>query len=197
MNPASSLMLFFFQSTSPEVSGRDIHLIMGSEAAIAAVMLLLLLGLLIAGIVALVYVKKLMAIVDQLHQKAMPLISKGTELVDDLSPKVRSITSNVEEISFTARAKVDEVSQTITQINRTVADINAKTQVQANRVHGIVTDALTTTKHVSDSVQEGIRVPVRQAAGIIAGVKAALQTLAEKSPLKPRTTRSTSDRFDY
>lgn len=193
MIATDSLMMFFFQTS--EVSAHDVHVIMESEIAIAAVMLLLILGLLIAGVVALVYVKKLMTIVDELHQKAMPLIGKGTELVDDLGPKVRSIASNVEEISFTARAKVDEVSQTITQINRTVADINAKTQTQANRVHGIVTDALTTTKRVSDTVQEGIRIPVKQAAGFIAGVKAAMQTLAERSPLKPRGPVST--KYDY
>ncbi len=195
METASSLMMFAFQS-SYDVNGHDIHLIMESELVIAAVMLLLILGVLIAGVVALVYVKKLMATVDELKGKALPMISKGSDLVDDLAPKIRSITTNIEEISFTARAKVDELGQTVTQINRTVADINAKTQVQANRVDGIVTTALATTREVSDKLQYGIRVPIRQAAGVIAGIKAALQTLAERSPVKPKAPPGSINPYD-
>ena len=195
MATACGLMMFTWQSAA-DVNGHDIHVIMYSEVAIAAVMLLLILGLLIAGIVALSYVKKLTSMLDDLHQKALPLIGKGTDLVDDLAPKIRSISTNVEEISFTARVKADELGQTITQINRTVADITSKTQAQANRVDGLVTDALATTKHVSESVQQGIRAPIRQAAGIIAGVKAALQTLAERSPLKPKGPSVSGNRYD-
>lgn len=198
MAAVCSLAFSVWQSV-PDANVQDIHWIMISEVVIAAVLLLLILGLLIAGLVALSYVKRLMSIIDEVKGKADPIVAKGTAFFDDLSPKVRHITANVEHISFIAKTKVDEVGETITQINRTVNDVNARTRVQTAKVDGIVSDALATTKQVSESLQNGIKAPIRQVAALIAGLKAGMQTLAERSPWKPsRPTAGISTRpYDY
>jgi len=84
------------------------------------------------------------------------------------------------------REKVDELSATVAELNRTVSDVNFKTRVHVARVHGMVEDALDTTQEVQATVQESIRKPVKQIAGIIAGVKAAIDTLIARSPFKPK-----------
>jgi len=102
--------------------------------------------------------------------------------LEDLGPKVRSISTNVEQISYTVREKCDELGQTLSELNRTVADVNLKTRVHVAKVDELVTDALVTTEQVQKTVQEGIKMPVRQIAGVVAGVKAAIDTLVARSP---------------
>ena len=126
--------------------------------------------------------KKVEHLSDSFDQKTTPVMLKATALLDDLGPKIRSVSGNVEQISYTVREKCDELGATLTQINRTVVDVNARTQVHVARVDGMVADALDTTAEVSRVVQDGIRTPVRQIAGIIAGFKAGLETLAKRSP---------------
>lgn len=202
MTSAHSLATVFLQSTLDAGTARDIHWIMISQVVIAVILVAMLLGALIAMLVIL---NKVKALVDEARQTCNPIIAKGTDLFDNVAPKIRSISENVEQISTTARIKVDELGATISQINRTVgevnqtvASINLKARVQADRVHGIVTEALTVTEEVSRKVQHGVMVPVRQAAGVVAGFKAALETLAARSgfrsaakptspPVRPRT----------
>jgi methyl-accepting chemotaxis protein len=174
-----SIAMIFWQTPYDAGVARDVHWIMIAEVVLAGMLILLLLGALIAGLVIWGKVNRL---IEDAKKAATPAIAKGTELFNDLAPKVRSITSNVEQISFTARAKVDEISETVSQINKTVVDINSKTQVQAARVNGMVSDALDTTHHVSQSIQHGIRVPIQKIAGLIAGLKTGFGHLIERSP---------------
>jgi ABC-type transporter Mla subunit MlaD len=104
-------------------------------------------------------------------------------------PKLRTISDNVEHISTVTRAKVNEVGATVTQVNQTVQQVNQTVQnangrarAQVARADTMVTDALTATQDLSQKVQHTIRVPVRQIAGLVAGFKAGLETLIERSP---------------
>jgi methyl-accepting chemotaxis protein len=107
-------------------------------------------------------------------------------MLHELSPKVRSLTENAEQISYAVRTKVDELGVTVSELNETVREINGRTRVQVVRVDGIVTDALVATEEISQTVQNGIRGPVRQIAGVIAGLRAGLETLIERSPFRGR-----------
>ena len=54
--------------------------------------------------------------------------------------------------------------------------------MQVTRVDGIVSDALEATAEISQTLQQGIKGPVRQIAGVIAGFRAGLETLIQRSP---------------
>jgi hypothetical protein len=181
MPAINGLMMFVWQSSDP-MSEHDIHLLMIFAGIIAAAMVAQALGLIGSAIFASRMLKRVDHLTDSFDQKTTPVMNKAAALLDDLAPKVRSVSTNVEQISYTMREKCDEIGETLSQINRTVGDANLKTRIQVARVDGLVTDALATTEEVSRTVQDGIRVPVRQIAGIIAGFKAALETLAKRSP---------------
>src|SRR5579875_3007482 len=170
----------------------DVHLMMICMAIIAAAVIVLFVILLIGGVMALGFAKKVHAIIQRLEGKASPLIDKSYALVEELSPKIRTITTNVEQITYTVRGKVDEFSATASEINTTVKDVNARTRQKVSRVDTMVTDALNTIHHVSQTVQDGIRKPVVKVAGMVAAVKQGLETLAERSPLinRMRTQRT-------
>src|SRR5579875_1150665 len=134
----------------------DVHLLMIFMAIIAIAVVIGFLLLAIGGIMVLGFARKAHAIMERIEGKASPLIDRSHALVEELSPKIRTITTNVEQISYTVRGKVDEFGATATEINRTVKDVNARTQAKVSRVDTMVTDALNTVHHVSQTVQEGV-----------------------------------------
>ncbi len=188
-------MALFLQDNASMAS--DLHLIMIFEGIIAICILLIIVGAIVG---ALVVVNKVSKLSRDAQKTAQPLIAKSQELVGhvtgivadlrpkiatisaDLQPKIASVSSDVQHISGVVRGKVDEISQTVTKVNDTVQDVNGKTQQQVQRVNGMVSEALTTTEHVSRSIQHGIRVPVAKVVGWVAAAKAGLETLAARSP---------------
>jgi methyl-accepting chemotaxis protein len=115
--------------------------------------------------------KKAMSLFDDLHAKALPLIAKAhpimdsvSELIRETSPKIKTVTDNLVQTSDIVRAKAQEMGSTVT-------DVNEKTRQQADRVNSMVTTALTAVSDLGTTIHHGIRVPVRQVAGVIDGIK--------------------------
>ena len=61
-------------------------------------------------------------------------------------------------------------------------EANSRARAQMARADGILTEALTATEDISHTIQDSIRAPVRQLVGVIAGIKAAIDKLIERSP---------------
>lgn len=184
MPALSGTALFSFQNG--ELSRHDIHLGM-IFLGIIAVSLMFAAG---AAMLAAGFIAKLLHRVDGIanivEQRTGPILDRTNELLRDLGPKIHTVGTNVEQISYTVRSKVDELGETVSQLNQTVQEINGRTRVQVSRVDGIVTDALVATEEISHTVQQGIKAPVRQIAGVVAGLKAGLETLVARSPFGNR-----------
>jgi uncharacterized protein YoxC len=117
-------------------------------------------------------VKNLSATVDELKERALPLLASVTELtartnalVQDASPKVKTITDNLLEASEVVRISAHKVGTTVT-------DVNHRTQRQVARVDGMVTSTLSATAELTESIVEGIRVPAQKIAAAITQAKA-------------------------
>ncbi|MEO6983084.1 MAG: hypothetical protein ABI072_08215, partial [Edaphobacter sp.] len=102
------------------------------------------------------------------------LISTTHDLIHDAAPKVKIITENLAETSHLVRSKAQDCETTMT-------DANAKTRAQVARVDGMVTSVLNTTAEIAESIQRGIKVPLREVSGLMNGVKAGLDVLMGKS----------------
>jgi uncharacterized protein YoxC len=168
------------------LSEHDIHLAMIFLAIIAIALVVQAVGVLIGSAFAAKLLKRVDSIASIVEEKTGPILDKTNQMLHELSPKVRSLTENAEQISYAVRTKVDELGVTVSELNETVREINGRTRVQVVRVDGIVTDALVATEEISQTVQNGIRGPVRQIAGVIAGLRAGLETLIERSPFRGR-----------
>jgi uncharacterized protein YoxC len=164
------------------LSQHDIHLAMIFLAIIAIALVVQAVGVVISGAFAAKLLHRVDGIADMVEKKTGPILDKTNQMLHDLSPKVHSLTENAEQISYTVRTKVDELAATVSELNETVLEINGRTRMQVVRVDGIVTDALIATEEISQTVQNGIKAPVRQIAGVIAGLRAGLETLIERSP---------------
>ena len=53
----------------------------------------------------------------------------------------------------------------LVEFDATASDLNSKTRAQVDRVDGMVTSVLNTTNDISETVQRGIKVPLREVSG--------------------------------
>jgi uncharacterized protein YoxC len=165
---------------------RDIHLGIIFLFVIALALVVQAIGVVVSGAFAAKLLHRVDGIADIVEQRTGPMLDKTNQILHDLAPKVQSFTENAEQISYTVRTKVEELGATVSELNATVREINDRTRAQVSRVDGIVTDALVATEEISNTVQQGIKAPVRQIAGIIAGLRAGIETLIERSPFRNR-----------
>ena len=118
--------------------------------------------------------KEVLAILQEVRGKAMPLIHSTQEIVTDLTPKIKQVSEDVVQTTHMVRAKVAEIDATVT-------DVNGKTRAQVDRVNGMVTSTLNATSDLAATVHHGIRVPVREVVGVVNGLKAGLDVLVGRS----------------
>ena len=139
-----------------------------------------LIGIYIAGRKAITQVTKL---VEDAREHVLPVLATSRSLLEDVSPKVKVITSNLTEVSETIRHQS-------THINSAVDEVVGRTRSQAARVDGMVTGTLDGINNATASIQEGISVPVRKVTGFVNGIRAALDVLLQRA----RTDHSRADR---
>jgi hypothetical protein len=117
--------------------------------------------------------KKLMALADDVRLHAMPAIISSREVIQDLTPKLKTITENLTAISATLRSRTD-------QVGGLVGDVTNRAQVQASRVDGMVKGTLDQITVAVHAIEHGIAVPVRQVSGIINGLRAGVDVMRKK-----------------
>ncbi len=184
MNFLSSLGMTLWQA-DVTASSTDVHWIMIAVVTIALVLVLVLLASGIAALAVMKEIKHIKGIVTDVQGKAMPIIQKTQEIITDLQPKIRTVSENVTQVTYTVRGKVDEVGETVSQINRTVRETNQKTRGQVDHVDRMVSNALSATEDVSHKVVHGVKVPLRQVAGVVAGLRVGLETLVANFSKRP------------
>jgi uncharacterized protein HemX len=119
--------------------------------------------------------KKVTALADDVRLHALPAIMSSRELIQDLTPKLKSITENLTATTATLRSKTE-------QIGVVVGDVTEKAHVQASRVDGIVRGTLDQLTLAVQAIEHGIAVPVRQVNGIINGLRAGVDVMRSKAP---------------
>jgi hypothetical protein len=130
--------------------------------------------------------KQLLVIAKEVHALAMPAIRSVQELVHDTTPKLKIITENFVETSYVVRAKAQEFDVTL-------SDMNKRTRNQVAQVDGMITSTLKAASQIAATVEHSIKVPVREMAGVINGLKAGLDVLVGRvkgfgSSAKPFTS---------
>jgi citrate lyase gamma subunit len=144
--------------------------------AVAALSLLLQAGSMLAvALGARKAQKKIMALADDVRLHALPVIMSSREVIQDIGPRLKTITANLEVTSTVLRNKSEQVSGL-------VGDVTTRAQAQAARVDGMVKGTLDQVTYAVQAVEAGIAAPVRQVSGILNGIRAGLEALRKKSP---------------
>jgi hypothetical protein len=144
--------------------------------AIAAVSILMQAGFTVAMFLGVRKAqKKIMALADDVRLHALPLIMSSREVIQDFTPKFKTITENLTATSATMRSKAD-------QVGGLVGDVSNRAQVQAWRVDGMVRGTLDQLTLAVCVIEHGIAVPVRQVNGILNGLRAGVEVMRKKAP---------------
>jgi hypothetical protein len=170
MEAVGIVMSGMWLEESDSLSGRNTTLLMIFVGMVAIAMTAQAIALIVMAIGAAKARKRALEIAEEVREKVMPVITGAHEIIRDTGPKVKIITENLVETSHMVRSKAAEFDATAT-------DLNMKTRAQAARVDGMVTSALNTTAEVSDTLQRAIKVPIREIAGLVNGLKAGLDVL--------------------
>lgn len=128
---------------------------------------------------------KVQEIVEDATPKVKVVTAKVQEIIEDATPKVKTVTTNVVDISNMAKSKVQEFEATLDKANETIREANDKTRAQVDRVDGMVSSALKATSDVGNTIHRGIRMPVMEVAGVVNGVKAAIDVLVGRAKHQP------------
>jgi methyl-accepting chemotaxis protein len=142
-------------------------------AAVGAFALLLQTVLVIAFLVmmrrAVTHVEEEMR---QYRSAVMPLILQTRDLVRNLAPKLEDTANDFTFISRRLREQTAE-------IQAAADEIIDRTRYQANRVDGMITSVFDRVERAGVFVSDTISKPMRQITGVIASVRAAVETFIE------------------
>jgi hypothetical protein len=114
--------------------------------------------------------KQALAIAEDMRSKIMPVILSTRTMLEDTAPKLKVITDNFAETSHVVRSKAVE-------FDATMSDVNERVRAQVARVDEMTTSTLMATSNLATKVEQTIRVPVREVAGLVNGLKAGLDVL--------------------
>jgi len=116
---------------------------------------------------------KLEHILNHTTDYALPLIASTKVTLEELSPKLKIISSNLVEVSETLKSESRN-------IKGSVDDVLEKTRAQTARVDEMVSGTLDGISSASAAIQHGIEVPLRHISGIFNGLRAGFETLRDK-----------------
>jgi ABC-type transporter Mla subunit MlaD len=144
--------------------------------AVAAISILMQAGFTVAMFIAArTTQKKFTALADDLRLHVLPVIISSREVIQDLSPRLKAITQNLEAVSTTVRSKTD-------QVGGLVGNVTDRANVQAARVDGMVKGTLDQLTFAVQAIEHGIAGPVRQVNGILNGLRAGVEVMRQKGP---------------
>jgi len=117
----------------------------------------------------------------EVMQRLDPLAESVTEIVNNAREPLRTITSNLADISKMLRERTADV-------DGLVADLVDKSRSQVIRVDQMVSDLVKKVETTSDAVQRGVLAPMQEVSAVIAGMRAGLEFLFSR-----RRTTSVSE----
>jgi hypothetical protein len=110
------------------------------------------------------------AVRAEVKQRLDPLAQSVTEIVSNAREPLRTITSNLADISRILRDRTVDVDVL-------VAELVGISRAQVVRVDQMVSDLVEKVETTSDAVQRGVLVPMQEVSAVIAGMRAGLEFL--------------------
>jgi uncharacterized protein YoxC len=125
--------------------------------------------------------KKMQEEIEDIRSSVMPVMKDTRELVDSarelfvrLSPKVESTVTDVSEVTRSLRAQTTDVEVSLEEILE-------KVRKQAGRIDSMITGTLDAVDRAGAFVTETVSKPVRQLSGLLAGMKAVIESLSSSN----------------
>lgn len=123
---------------------------------------------------------------EDLRSSLMPVIYNTRDLISRLAPKLESTVEDLSEIAHGLRVQTIEVQAS-------AFEIMEKLHRQTNRMDAMFTGVLDAAELAGGFVVNVVSKPIRQISGIMASIKAIIESL--RTPVEPsRHTRAARDK---
>src|SRR5450432_152697 len=116
--------------------------------------------------------KKTQVRVLALMDKAEPVVDSVRDIVDDIKPKIASISKDATAIVKTAREQVDRMSDVL-------KDVADRAKIQVARIDGAVDETLDQVHTAGGAVRTAILKPVREVNGFFTGLRTAISVYSQ------------------
>lgn len=116
---------------------------------------------------------------SEVNTKALPLIETTQTLLVDVKPRVIDIVANAEESARIARAQME-------RLDATVSDIVDRTRLQVIRADELVNRTMDRVEETTDMVHRTVVSPIRQLSGLVQGLSAGLEFFLGRKRRQPR-----------
>lgn len=113
--------------------------------------------------------------VDDIRTSVMPVMQKTRALVDRLTPAVEQGVTDLATMARVLRAQAEAVDETLT-------DVLDRVRNETSRIDAMFSGTLDAVDKASAYVTEVVSKPVRQINGILASIKAIIESLTVPNP---------------
>jgi uncharacterized protein YoxC len=131
-------------------------------------------------------VKKLQVDVEELRTKVTPILVKSREIMERVSPRIDSISSDVADLSRRVREQGEgfqaAANEMLGRVNR-----------QTDRVDSMFTSVFDSMERAGSAVSDSVSKPVRHVNGMVAAAKAFLNVLTKNNNAPERKARVSAD----
>jgi hypothetical protein len=138
-----------------------------------------------AGILVALYVAvrktsgRVEALATEVTTKALPTVQTAHAMLLELRPRVEDIVVNFEESARIARAQME-------RLDATVSDIVDRTRLQVIRADELVNRTMDKVEETTDMVHRTVVSPIRQLSGLVQGLSAGLEFFLGRKRRQPR-----------
>ena len=129
--------------------------------------------LVVFAVAAKVAQAKIMEQADRLQAEVHTIVQATADIMatlDDLTPRMRAITENVQKATETLRNQVNHIDGVVTEVT-------GKTRSQVSRIDTMVTDTLDGSARGTRTIQENVMAPLRQIGGWMNTIRATLDLM--------------------
>jgi hypothetical protein len=112
--------------------------------------------------------RRVESLANEVKTKAIPTFENAQSMMTELRPRLTDIVANVDESARMARAQME-------RLDVTVSDIVDRTRLQVIRADELVTRTMDRVEETSDMVHKTVISPIRQLSGLMTGLSAGLE----------------------
>ena len=127
--------------------------------------------------------------IEDFRSSVTPLIDNARGLLERVGPMVEGTAADIADVTHRLRVQAAEVEAS-------AADILERVREQTSRIDEMFSGMLNAVDRAGDYVADTLTRPMRQVAGVLASIKAIVESLRTPIP-EPRETSTSRDRETF
>ncbi len=115
--------------------------------------------------------KRIQEKVSPLADRAQPILTTTRQILEENKPRIAEVSAEAVQVAKAVHKHADKVGELL-------SDVSDRTRVRVAQIERAVDDTVNQVEVAGDAVKSAVLKPVREVNGIMAGIRAAVQTYA-------------------